>query len=62
MFLIVSSATVIVPPALLYLAPSTRPILGRIEDRVFRNRHQITFWVLFVVGTFLVVRSATRLL
>jgi hypothetical protein len=62
-FLIVSSANVIVPTALLFLSPTTAPAaLARVNDWVYRNRHDITFWVLGVIGAFLIIRSADRLL
>ncbi|MCU1503780.1 MAG: hypothetical protein JWM12_3134 [Ilumatobacteraceae bacterium] len=62
-FVLVSSAIVIAPPALLYLAPETAPVtLARINARVYRERHDITFWVLSAIGLFLVARSGVRLL
>jgi hypothetical protein len=61
-FVIVSSAIVIVPPTMLYAKPNTAPMLARINDRVFRNRHEITFWVLGAIGLFFAVRSVIRLL
>ncbi len=61
-FLIVSSAIVIVPTALLFLSPTNAPAaLAHVNDRVYRNRHDITFWVLGLIGAFLVLRSADRL-
>lgn len=60
-FLIVSSIIVVVPAILLYAAPRTGPALTRINNWVFRERHEITFWVLGVIGLFLVVRSTLRL-
>ncbi|MEO5899377.1 MAG: GAP family protein [Ilumatobacteraceae bacterium] len=60
-FVIVSSITVVVPAVLLYAAPSTGPALIRINNRVFRERHDITFWVLGAIGLFLVVRSTLHL-
>jgi hypothetical protein len=61
-FVIISSIIVVVPAVLLYAAPGTGPALIRLNDWVFRNRHDITFWVLAVIGSFLVVRSGVRLL
>ena len=62
-FLFVSSAIVIATPILLYLAPLRAPVmLARVNARVYRERHDITFWVLGVIGMFLVVRSLFRLL
>lgn len=61
-FLAVSSAIVIVPPALLYLHPQVEPRLARINDWAFVRRHNITFVVLGVIGLFLIARSAFRLI
>ena len=61
-FLVVSSAIVIVPPALLYIHPEVEPRLARITSWAFLRRHNITFVVLGVIGLFLIARSAFRLI
>jgi hypothetical protein len=60
-FLTVSSLIVIVPAAMLYVAPGTAPQLARLNSWAFVRRHTVTFLVLGAIGVFLVARSVFRL-